>query len=212
MRRDEGMREEDFDNLIRAHGGSVTKVAMHPDDLTELNNGCEVPWTPDGATTYGQKGVIVVLDPTVGKGSMRILEFHDTTNRRSCPRCSNQVMVPGLCQECRINDLEQKMHALRETIREYMPMAIPKGEHELSMIEIRTPDLWMEVPIWVSVVVHRPVLIMDPGSFARMSDTPTSKVQIIKDEWIGVGGAARSTERKPIEMDPVEGEPMGVKK
>lgn len=133
-----------------------------------------------------------------------VLERFNIPNPHKCDRCGNGQPMPGLCPLCRLSDVEKKLGALCNTIEEYMPMAIPKGEHELTMIDV--PDVG-PVPVWVSVVVETPVLIMDPGHYARcLSGRRYAKVQIIKDEYQAVGGAARSIEKKPSEpfTDPLE--------
>jgi hypothetical protein len=92
-------------------------------------------------------------------------------------------------------------------------MVIPKGKHMLTNTHIRGLGA---VPVWVSVVVKTPVLVVAPEHFNDVPEYIESgmpqPVQIIKDEWQAAGGAARSTERRKIEMDPVEGEPMGRKR
>lgn len=120
-----------------------------------------------------------------------------------CDRCESPTMTRGLCQECRLSDTEKGLRSLQETIREYMPVAIPKGKHKLTKVFINGLG---GVPVWVSVVVAQPVLVVPPDKFHEVMEFQDSgfnlPVQIIKDEYQAVGGAARSVGKPP--MGPVE--------
>lgn len=176
-------------------GQIVKAIALCPEDYESL----------DGDLPY----VEISRNPLVNPGEVRIIDTFNPPPKcvtpkgepevgklsggpATCDRCNNAIMLPGLCHDCRIRDLEVKLHALEETIREYMPVAIPKGEHELSTVII--PGVG-KVPVWISVVVKTPVLVVNPSHFDALYDNMdrAEKVTIIKDEWMARGGAARST-------------------
>lgn len=98
------MRVEDFDALMEAHKGKVSKAAIHPDDVMELADGQDI-----SGPIFTHKGVILVSDPTVTKGSLRILEAEDMSGKRACPECGNPTYQKGLCLTCRVDDLEAEL-------------------------------------------------------------------------------------------------------
>jgi hypothetical protein len=107
------MREKDFDTLIELQNGKVNRVAMHPTDVTELNDGCEVPWISGEENTYDQKGIVVVLDTDVPIGQMKILDIdlnQQASEKGTCPLCGNPTYQPGLCLTCQVDDLTVRMN------------------------------------------------------------------------------------------------------